>query len=92
MKYVPKSFTRLLQNVLGPSAPQPVGRWQVDHCRQKLDHKVDMSNEDHCGTCAQYALQKLTPTPTPTPTPQEPPEEPPRNPVHPYPYKCILPY
>ena len=24
-----------------------------------MNHKVDLSNEDHCGPCGQYALTKL---------------------------------
>jgi hypothetical protein len=24
-----------------------------------MNHKIDLSNEDHCGPCGQYALQKI---------------------------------
>ena len=85
MKYVPT----FLKNLLSRSPPQPVGRWQVSHCHQKLDHKIDLSNEDHCGTCGQYAHKKLAHEPLPQERPQEPPQELPRNPIHPYPYKSM---
>jgi hypothetical protein len=24
-----------------------------------MNHKIDLSNEDHCGPCGQYALNKM---------------------------------
>jgi hypothetical protein len=24
-----------------------------------MNHKIDLSNEDHCGPCGQYALEKI---------------------------------
>ncbi len=33
---------------------QPVvqlGRWNIDYCQKKINKKIDLSNEDHCGTC-----------------------------------------
>lgn len=39
--------------------PKPVGRWRVENCNQQLNQKVDLSNEDHCGPCGQYALGKI---------------------------------
>ena len=39
--------------------PKPVGRWRVENCNQQLNQKVDLSNEDHCGPCGQYALEKI---------------------------------
>jgi len=37
----------------------PLGRWNTDYCENKRNQKVDLSNEDHCGPCGQYALTKL---------------------------------
>ncbi len=31
-----------------------LGRWNLDHCNKKINRKVDLSNEDHCGPCGQY--------------------------------------
>lgn len=35
------------QNVL-------LGRWNIVYCEKKINKKLDLSNEDHCGTCNQY--------------------------------------
>ena len=37
---------------------KPLGRWQLDYCDKKIFRKLDMSNEDHCGPCGQYAKIK----------------------------------
>lgn len=36
----------------------PMGRWNIDYCHKKINNKIDLSNEDHCGPCGQYALTK----------------------------------
>ena len=36
-----------------------MGRWSTDYCDIKMNQKVDLSNEDHCGPCGQYALSKI---------------------------------
>lgn len=37
--------------------PPPLGRWNI-HKDNKLKLVVNYSNEDHCGTCAQYVQIK----------------------------------
>jgi len=37
-----------------------LGRWNIDYCNKKMDRKIDLSNEDHCGPCGQYILDKST--------------------------------
>jgi hypothetical protein len=37
---------------------KPLGRWNIDYCNQKMNKKVDLSNEDHCGPCGQYIIEK----------------------------------
>jgi hypothetical protein len=37
-----------------------LGRWNIDYCNKKMDRKIDLSNEDHCGPCGQYLLEKST--------------------------------
>ena len=37
---------------------KPLGRWNIDYCNQKMNKKIDLSNEDHCGPCGQYIIQK----------------------------------
>ena len=39
--------------------PRPVGRWRLEDCNNKTNFKIDLSNEDHCGPCGQYALSKI---------------------------------
>jgi hypothetical protein len=38
--------------------PRPLGRWRTENCDTQLKNKIDLSNEDHCGPCGQYALGK----------------------------------
>jgi len=35
-----------------------LGRWSMDYCDKKINNKIDLSNEDHCGPCGQYILDK----------------------------------
>jgi hypothetical protein len=55
MKYI----TTILRKLIPKDLPKPVGRWRIEECNKKVNHKVDLSNEDHCGPCGQYALEKL---------------------------------
>ena len=34
--------------------PVILGRWNIENCTKKINRKVDLSNEDHCGTCVIY--------------------------------------
>jgi hypothetical protein len=51
-------LTRIL-NQLKPKSATPLGRWRIENCTIKMSHKIDLSNEDHCGPCGQYALNKI---------------------------------
>ena len=44
-----------LSKFVTKEAPKPLGRWSSETCAVKLDKKIDMSNEDHCGPCGEYA-------------------------------------
>ena len=33
-------------------------RWNIEYCDKRMNHKIDLSNEDHCGPCGQYILDK----------------------------------
>ncbi len=37
---------------------KPLGRWSIETCSTKINNKIDLSNEDHCGPCGQYAIDK----------------------------------
>jgi hypothetical protein len=54
-KILPKELTKELTKEL----PRPMGRWTIDYCNKKIDKKIDLSNEDHCGPCGQYAITKM---------------------------------
>jgi len=55
MKYVITIIKRLIPKDL----PLPLGRWRIENCNKQMNYKIDLSNEDHCGPCGQYALEKI---------------------------------
>jgi len=54
---------KFLQNIITKLKPteilMPLGRWRTEKCTIQMSKKIDLSNEDHCGPCGQYALEKL---------------------------------
>ena len=54
-----KAFKSVIKNLLPKDLPKPMGRWGMEGCNTKINSKVDLSNEDHCGPCGQYALTKI---------------------------------
>jgi hypothetical protein len=56
MKYLTTTIKKLLTS---KELPKPVGRWSIEQCNIKMNNKIDLSNEDHCGPCGQYALTKM---------------------------------
>ena len=48
----------ILQRFLPKELPKPMGRWAPQECNIKLNQRIDLSNEDHCGPCGQYLLSK----------------------------------
>ena len=38
-------------NMFKKPNPLILGRWNLDDCVKKVDRKVYLSNEDHCGVC-----------------------------------------
>ena len=55
MKYI----KTIIKNLLPKEICKPVGRWRIENCNSIMNHKIDLSNEDHCGPCGQYALEKI---------------------------------
>lgn len=54
-----KSLTIILKNIFVKDLPLPLGRWKINNCNiQQLNYKIDMANEDHCGPCGEYAIEK----------------------------------
>lgn len=63
------SFRQIITNIFTKTIPtsfttKPLGRWSVETCSKKINHKIDLSNEDHCGPCGQYAIEKVKADPT----------------------------
>lgn len=36
-----------------------LGRWNIETCYKKLNKKIDLANEDHCGPCGKYIKNTL---------------------------------
>ena len=53
-----KYLITIIRNIIPKDLPKPLGRWKIDYCNKKINDKIDLSNEDHCGTCGEYALGK----------------------------------
>jgi hypothetical protein len=54
-----KFITSFLKKLMPKEVAKPVGRWGVEKCNIKMNQKIDLSNEDHCGPCGQYALTRF---------------------------------
>ena len=55
MKYI----ITIIKKIFSKELPKPTGRWKIENCNTKTINKIDLSNEDHCGPCGQYALEKI---------------------------------
>lgn len=53
-----KFLISIVKRFIPKELPKPMGRWSTDYCDKKTNQRVDLSNEDHCGPCGQYALIK----------------------------------
>jgi hypothetical protein len=54
-----KFIENIIKKIIPKDIPIPVGRWRIENCNKQMNHKIDLSNEDHCGPCGQYALEKI---------------------------------
>ena len=54
-----KFITNILKTWMPKNIPKPLGRWRTEICTTQMKHKIDLSNEDHCGPCGPYALKKI---------------------------------
>ena len=41
------------------SKPISLGRWNIDYCKNKINRKIDLANEDHCGPCGKYVIEEI---------------------------------
>lgn len=58
MKYITTIIKTIIKKIIPKELPKPVGRWRIENCNTQMNNKIDLSNEDHCGPCGQYALEK----------------------------------
>ena len=56
MKYI----INIVKNLIPKDLPKPLGRWRIENCDKQINNKIDLSNEDHCGPCGKYALEKIS--------------------------------
>ena len=57
-------FIKYIINKLKPKElPIHLGRWKINKCNNQMSNKIDLSNEDHCGPCGQYTLEKIKSVP-----------------------------
>jgi len=54
MRFIIKTIKHFIKN----EPPRILGRWNIDYCKKKMNKKIDLSNEDHCGPCGEYILTK----------------------------------
>ena len=59
MKYIIKIINKIINKIFPKELPKPIGRWRIEQCNKQMNTKIDLSNEDHCGPCGQYALTKM---------------------------------
>jgi len=52
------TFRTFIKTLLPKEVPKPLGRWKIESCNNIINGKIDLSNEDHCGPCGEYALEK----------------------------------
>lgn len=62
------SLIHIITNIFTKTLPvtvatRPLGRWSVETCSKVINHKIDLSNSDHCGPCGQYSMEKPKPVP-----------------------------
>jgi len=53
-----KLIITIIKRLISKDIPIPLGRWKIENCNKQLDNKIDLSNEDNCGPCGQYVLEK----------------------------------
>ena len=58
MKYIIDCLLKVKGKLLPSKVTMPIGRWKIEYCNKIINNKIDLSNEDHCGPCGQYAKSK----------------------------------
>lgn len=51
-------LTRILARIFTDTPKTPLGRWATCTTAQQTALKTNYANEDHCGSCGEYMIQK----------------------------------
>ncbi len=51
-----KLLTNFINHLFVKEPVVLLGRWNIVYCEKKINKKIDLSNEDHCGTCSNYNI------------------------------------
>ena len=54
-----KFIIDIIRNIKSKQLPIYLGRWKIEYCNVKINNTVKLANEDHCGSCSQYSLDKI---------------------------------
>ena len=54
-----KYIATFIKYIFPKELPKPLGRWRIVNNSRQMKNKIDLSNEDHCGPCGQYAMSKI---------------------------------
>jgi hypothetical protein len=49
-------ITKVIKYFKNEPAIVQLGRWNINYCDEQINKKIDLANEDHCGTCSQYDI------------------------------------
>ena len=56
---IDKYIKTIINKKISKQLPIHLGRWNIEQCNKKTNNKVDLANEDHCGPCGQYVIDKI---------------------------------
>ncbi len=51
-------ISNIIRNKLFSNNVIQLGRWKIDYCDKKINRKIDMANDDHCGPCGLTIIDK----------------------------------
>jgi len=55
-----RRVVNFIMNIFKNDSIKPLGRWNLENCSKKINRKIDLSNEDHCGPCGQNANTNIS--------------------------------
>ncbi len=59
MEIIKRFIIKLVGKKYNYPESKMLGRWNIDYCNSKINRKIDLSNEDHCGPCGQYIINDI---------------------------------